>query len=205
MQISEKSISTTLASIFKDHPMAGGAVQLRGSDGTLLTVTSERFRATNAAQVKFPIYSIAKTLLAIFALKLAENGRLELDQPIGTLLRRPLPGWLQTISLRLLLSHRSGLLDYGSMKAYHEAVKKHPDRAISPDHFVSQVIAKGPQFEPDTSFLYSNVGYFFVREIVATVSGKGLQELVDELVCAPLSINMKLLVGLSRNFSCGIV
>ncbi len=197
MQINENSFSLAIDKVFGDAPSAGGLVQLKFADNKLLTIRSGNLGQFEAAQAKFPIYSVAKAILAIFALKLAEEGKLDLDQPVTAILRRPLPDWLQRVSLRLLLSHRSGLFDYGQMKAYHEAVRKSPGQAIDPNYFVSQALAKGPQFEPGSSFLYSNVGYFFVREIVETTSKMNLQELFDEIVGRPLEISMNLLTGIS--------
>ena len=62
----------------------------------------------------FPWWSFTKTVLAIAALRLAEERILALDAPF---LGRP-------YTLRQLLQHRAGVPNYAALAAYHAAVAR---------------------------------------------------------------------------------
>jgi CubicO group peptidase (beta-lactamase class C family) len=64
-----------------------------------------------------PWWSFTKTVLAAAALVLVRDGLVALDEPVED---RP-------YTLRHLLQHRSGLVNYGGFRAYHEAVKRGDD------------------------------------------------------------------------------
>lgn len=125
----------------------------------------------------FPWWSVTKTAIAICALRLAEQGRLDLDAP--------LPG--QPFTLHQLLTHRAGLPDYGSLPSYHAAVRA--DEAPWPrDVLVEAVLAQGQLFAPGQGWRYSNLGYLLARERIEAVTGRGLGELVAALIAAPLGL-----------------
>jgi CubicO group peptidase (beta-lactamase class C family) len=61
-----------------------------------------------------PWWSFTKTLIAAAALRLAERGRLALDEPLTGLPYTP----------RQLLQHRAGVGDYGQLPDYQAAVAR---------------------------------------------------------------------------------
>ncbi len=195
-------IEKALEEIVSCHPKVGAIVQWRFGEepGVCLGLGSRRGNPMNS---RFPIYSIAKTVLAVCMLNLFDERKLNLDAPIASILTRNFPKWLAEVSTRQLLSHRSGLADYGSLHEYHEAVRLSPNRMTGREDIVSKVIEKGPQFEKGTSFLYSNVGYLFVREIIEVISGQTLQELFDRIIGEKLNIDMKFLSGSSVEIMSG--
>ncbi|MBX2994129.1 MAG: beta-lactamase family protein [Bdellovibrionaceae bacterium] len=151
----------------------------------------------------FPVYSIAKTILAILALDLANQGELNLDAEIGKYVQREIPDWLKKATLRHLLSHRSGIFDYGPFKSYHEAVRSRPDHTEGREHFVAKVFDKGPQFEAGSSFFYSNIGYMLIREIIESKADTDLQTLFDSKIGTPLKIQMEFLRGPTNEIMSG--
>nr|WP_217807891.1 serine hydrolase domain-containing protein [Oceanibacterium hippocampi] len=108
-----------------------------------------------AAGSLFPWWSFAKTLLAICALRLAEQGRIDLDRPSAE----------APFTLRQLLQHRAGVPNYGQLPSYHEAVAR-GDPPWSRETLLAAVGADQPEFPPGTGWSYSNVGYMLVREAV---------------------------------------
>jgi len=65
-----------------------------------------------AAPPDVPWWSFTKSLIAAAFLRLAEDYRLDLDRPLEP----------HAFTARQLLSHRSGLGDYGGLAAYRDAV-----------------------------------------------------------------------------------
>ena len=154
--------------------------------------------------LKFPLYSISKTILAVFALDLHEKGVIDLDAPISIQLDPEIPGWLRNASLRHLLAHRSGLADYGSLDSYHSAVKANPSAVPEKNYFINEIFKKGPQSKLDDSFLYSNVGYYIIKEIIQNKMNLNLHDIFSKIVGSKLNIHMEYLSGTSSNLMDGI-
>ena len=132
---------------------------------------------SGAAEAIFPWWSFTKTVLAIAALRLVEQGRLDLDAPR--------PG--KPYSLRQLLNHRAGVPNYGRLAAYHEAVARGED-AWSRERLLRAVDADALEFPPGNGWAYSNVGYLFAREAVEEAAGLPLGEALRDLVIRPLGL-----------------
>lgn len=126
----------------------------------------------------FPYWSFTKTVIALCALKLVEQGDLDLDMhPDG-----------QPYTLRQLLAHTAGVADYGGLADYQRDVAA----GVAPwsrQKLLDRVMANGMLYEPAKGWAYSNVGYMLAVEILEQVSGKDLATLVAELVAVPLGLN----------------
>jgi CubicO group peptidase (beta-lactamase class C family) len=125
-----------------------------------------------------PWWSFGKTVLATAVMKLVEQNRLELDKSY-----KNIPG-----TLKQLLRHEAGQPDYASSKAYHEAVAVNE----TPWDF-DQLIEKSNRhellFQPGEGWMYSNIGYYYIRKIIEETMSCSLQEALDELIFKPLSIS----------------
>jgi D-alanyl-D-alanine carboxypeptidase len=127
-----------------------------------------------AAKVSISSLSFTKTVLAICALRLVEEGRLDLDAS-----RRGKP-----YTLRHLLQHRAGLPDYGLLKAYRDAVARN-DVPWSRQHLFEAVGVDRLDFPPGTGWTYSNIGYMFIRDAIEEATGLSLAAALRELVLEP--------------------
>lgn len=132
---------------------------------------------SGAAEAIFPWWSFTKTVIAVAALRLVEQGRLDLDA-----LR---PG--KSYSLRQLLNHRAGVPNYGRLPAYHEAVARGDD-AWSRERLLQAVDADRLDFAPGSGWSYSNVGYMFAGDAICEATGLSLCETLDALVIRPLEL-----------------
>jgi D-alanyl-D-alanine carboxypeptidase len=131
----------------------------------------------DVADTPVPWWSFTKTVLAAAALVLVDAGRLTLDTPLAR----------QRYTLRQLLQHRAGVPDYGPLAAYHDAVASgHSPWPAS--ELIDRVYkhASGP--EPGRNWMYSNVGYLFVRQLIEHADGKEIGDAVTRLVLMPLGI-----------------
>lgn len=125
-----------------------------------------------------PWWSYTKTVLAIAALRLVEDGRLNLHEP--------LPG--RPYSLVQLLRHEAGLPDYGGIKRYHEdvAAGRPPWPA---ERLLAAVDADRLRYPPGEGWAYPNIGYRQVGELVVAASGLPLGEALEQLVFAPAGVS----------------
>ena len=139
-----------------------------------------------SAGARVYIYSITKSLLSALSLYLVSKKLLDLDVPVQSYLANwPFDA---AITTRQLLSHTSGLPDYGAASAYKDAVKTTPREPWSAQDFVRFAVEKGAQFEPGQSWAYSNIGYLFVKRILEQTSGKSLQQLLNTVIINPLRL-----------------
>lgn len=128
------------------------------------------------ADIVVPWWSFTKTLIAATALTMVRDGELALDHLM--------PG--EAFTLRQLLQHRSGLADYGSVRAYHAAVARQED-AWPVDRLLASVASLHSAHAPG-GFVYSNVGYLLVRQHLEDLSGLTLDALMRRRLFEPLDV-----------------
>ena len=124
-----------------------------------------------------PWWSFTKTVISAAALVLVRDGRLTLDTR--------LPG--RPYTLRQLLQHRAGLTDYSRLAAYHDAVARRED-AWSTSELLERADADTLVYPPGEGWLYSNIGYFFVRRLIEETAGEELGAALARLVLRPLGV-----------------
>nr|WP_129953626.1 serine hydrolase domain-containing protein [Rahnella sp. RFA10(1/100)] len=139
---------------------------------------------------RFPYWSFTKTAIAICALKLCERGILQPDSPVDG----------AAYTLRQLLNHTAGLPDYGTLKAYHDAVAA-GEQPWDRQTLLSAALAQGMLFAPGEGWSYSNVGYMLVCEQIEAASGLDLAQLVAEIISTPLGLNSISLVTTREQFA----
>ncbi len=134
--------------------------------------------STGGPGTLFPYWSFTKTVIALCALRLAENGALDLGSRIEG----------AEYSLRQLLNHTAGLPDYGQLPEYHRAVARQ-DAPWSRDRILEAALARGHLFAPGEGWSYSNIGYMLAKERVEAAAGRDFSELVRDLVTRPLNLH----------------
>jgi CubicO group peptidase (beta-lactamase class C family) len=129
------------------------------------------------------IASISKLVVALAAMRLVEQGRIDLDRDVsdylGWRLRNPaFPD--DTITLRLLLSHRSSLRD-------------EVDYVVPLGQTVQGVLADpkafDPQHRPGSYFRYSNLGFPVVGTVLEKATGERFDRLMRRLVLEPMKLD----------------
>jgi D-alanyl-D-alanine carboxypeptidase len=145
-------------------------------DVTTAVVVDGALVEGHLADPPVPWWSFTKTILAAAALALVDAGRLSLDTPLAG----------RRYTLRQLLQHRAGLSDYGALRAYREAVAR-GDVPWTVAELLERVSVLRT-WEPETVWLYSNIGYLFVRQLIERTTGETIGAAVARLVLAPLDI-----------------
>jgi len=133
----------------------------------------------------FDVGSIAKQLTAAVLVRLAERGRLSLDDPVRKHLPE-LPAYLQPVTLRHLIHHTSGLRDY--LNLWELAGRDFTGAASSRDALATIARQKALSFKPGERFLYSNSGYELLALVAERVSGKPFADLARDEIFEPLEM-----------------
>ncbi|WDI31472.1 serine hydrolase [Hyphococcus flavus] len=140
-------------------------------------------------QTLYPIGSVSKTLTAALVMKMADEGRIELDAPIHAY-APGLPDDYGAVTLRQLLSHQAGVRNYGVAFAPPFFTENGLNREFdTTKESLSLFIDDPVLFEPDASFQYSTFGYTLVAYVLEQASGKDFLTLMEEVVLAPLALN----------------
>lgn len=168
----------------------GAAVAIR-VNGQVFLETGIGYQDRNhevplSTDANFYIYSITKSLIATASLHLVGEGLLELDAPVQTYLTDF--SLFSSVTLRQLLSHTSGLADYGGVPAYCEAVKANPSSPWSTEAFLDFADSQGLQFAPGKGWAYSNIGYLLIKCILEKTTGLSIQKLLNKVIFSPLSL-----------------
>jgi D-alanyl-D-alanine carboxypeptidase len=136
-----------------------------------------------AADTPFPIFSVTKMFVGGLAVKLAQEGRLALDDPLGD----ALPDWpnANRITLRMLLNQTSGVgNDQHRLERDAEA---RPQAIWSPERTLSYAKRKPPA-APGTQWDYNNANYVLAGLVIEEATGSTVAESLRELILDPLQL-----------------
>jgi len=159
-------------------------------DWTGTTGLSNRNGAPLTGDATFRIASNTKTYVAAAVLRLMEEGKLSLDDSLADHLP---PAWADLLradgyrigdmTLRMVLSHTSGLWEHPADPRYGEAIEANPQRVWTPDEVVRLTVEWGdPVGPPGAQWSYSDTGYILLGRIIEDLTGQPLGVAVRRLV-----------------------
>lgn len=142
------------------------------------------FKDTLTTQSSIQLASVSKTFTSTAILLLAEEGFLSLDDSV----QKFFPDFpYQGITVRLLLSHRTGLPDYTYWDKYFTG-----DTAayLTNQGLMNVLATKKPALrcKPDHMFIYCNTNYAILASIVENVTGTTFHKFMHDVIFAPLGM-----------------
>lgn len=139
---------------------------------------------------RFPIASLSKPIVASLVLKLQEKGIVDLQSTIDTYLPEFAANWKNKVTLHHLLSNRAGLPGHFALPNWQNIrlARESTDKAFSQQDLMRQIASMELKFEPGSDYLYTNLGWSVLEEVVVRVTGKSLQANLQELIFKPLSM-----------------
>jgi CubicO group peptidase (beta-lactamase class C family) len=184
-QVAEK-LGAYVDKLAKAEAFSGTVLLAR--DGKVLAtkatgMANRDFAAPNTLDTKFNLGSMNKMFTAVAAMRLVEEGKLSLDDPVGKYLDET---WAAAdvrakVKVKHLLTHTSGLGSY-----FNEAFFK-SSRALyrKVDDYKQLVRDDTLQFEPGTKWSYSNTGMLLVGAVIEKASGMDYFDYVRKHVTGP--------------------
>ena len=143
---------------------------------------ADRDRAIpNTLQTRFRIGSMNKMITAVAILQLVEAGELELTAPVGDYLTDyPNPDVATTVTIHHLLTHTGGTGDiFGpDFDAHRDELRTHHD-------YVELYGSRSPEFDPGTTWAYSNYGFVLLGAIIEAVTGQTYYDYVNDHIYQP--------------------
>ena len=131
-------------------------------------------------RTRFNLASSGKMFTAVAILQLVQQGKLDLDAPLG----RYLPKWpvatvREKVTARQLLMHTSGLGIYWGDAFDKRRAQLHTLSDYQP------LLATEPKFAPGTQWSYSNTGFMMLGLLVEAISGEDFYAYIQRHVFAP--------------------
>ncbi|HEY0160119.1 MAG TPA: serine hydrolase domain-containing protein [Thermoanaerobaculia bacterium] len=165
------------------------AVQIAVSEGGRIIYSeafgiSDKESATAATpRSVMQIGSVTKQFAAAAILRLAERGALTLDDPIEKFVPEFNPRG-ETITLRQLLSHRSGV-----PSSWWPPSGGFPLHApVTREQVIAGINGQPLAFKPGSKWSYSNAGYMLVGYAIESIAGISFAEFVHREFALPLGL-----------------
>ena len=133
-------------------------------------------------EMRYAIGSVSKQFTATAVLLLAEEGKLSLDDKVSRWFPRLTRA--DQVTLRQLLSMTSGYQDYWPQDYVFTAMQK----ATTADAIMQRWAGQPLDFDPGTTWQYSNTNYVIAAAIVERVAGMPFMDFLRQRVFGPLGM-----------------
>lgn len=164
---------------------AGAVIVRRGKERLLAQSWGIADRSDNrAVTLDTPMFlaSAGKMFTAVAMLQLVEEGKVELDAPLGRYLTDYPNAAMAKVTIRQLLTHRGGTGDIGILERA-EGANRAKIRTIA--DMIGLNGDRAPAFPPGSKDDYSNYGFILLGAVIEKVTGEAYQDLVGRRIFAP--------------------
>jgi len=197
-----KSIKNCVLSIMKDD----GSFSWSGGAG----IANQDTQLPMTENTPIYIASVTKLYTATVTMRLCEEGRLSLNDPISKYFpEKTIQGihvfegkdYSNKITIKHLISHTSGIADYYSEKDENgenlfEIFLKNPERLWTVNETIERVRKDlKPNFQPGTDTSYSDTNFQLLGKIIESITGKPLHIVFENYLFHPLGLKQTWLVG----------
>ncbi|MCS5498542.1 beta-lactamase family protein [Cnuibacter physcomitrellae] len=168
-----------------DVPGAAAGVWIpgKGSWTTAIGVADVAGNVPVTTDMSWPIRSVTKSYTVSLILRLADEGRLSLDDTIDQYVDGITDG--DRITLLELANMSSGNADYVG-EAFLDDFQKDPGKVYTLDELNAFVVGQPAQFEPGTDYLYTNANTNLLGAVIEKVTGQPYADALRERILDPL-------------------
>lgn len=146
-----------------------------------------------SANSNFRLASVSKQFTAMAVLQLIEQGRLSLDLTINEIFPE-FPAHGETISIRDLLRHTSGLIDYESL-----VPEEQTEQVSDLDVLNMMMKQEAGYFPAGEKYQYSNSAYAMLAIIVEKISSQTFSDYLQQHIFNPAKMQSSLAYNKSRH------
>jgi len=208
----ERSVVTPTSNVTmnSNHPMKGGLqtiidkyiakglpgiqVAVKNDDGWYFTSGGySKIETKTAFHPNTPtwLFSLTKTYTAALIMKQKEKGLLNLDEKINQYLPNHVSNGIMgsnQITIRMLLNHSSGLVNFTELPAFQVAQLNNPLKQLSINDILKLMKGHKLKSEPGVEYYYCNTNYLLLTLILEKVTGKTYQQLLEAEIIEPLHL-----------------
>lgn len=165
-----------------------GAVLLSRGDKVLLReaygMADRERQIPNTVDTLFRTASIGKMFTAVSVLRLIQDGKLKLEDPIGNIVPALAGKPVARATIQQLITHTAGTGNF-----YGPRLEENRHKLLVHDDFVKLFGGDELRFKPGEKYEYSNLGYIYLGAAIEHVSGKSYYDYVQETVFAPAGMS----------------
>lgn len=196
------SLQKNIEDLLREQKLAGAVWTTL--DGDSITIQSAGIKNLETGVALRPtdkvhVGSITKTVLALGMLRLATEGKIQLDRPVKAILPDlPLSNpWETTapVTVRHLLDHTAGLSDLRLWHFFSSTAT--PNTALSEFYTRNPAVLK-VHAKPGSFFAYSNMGYTILGMIIETITRQPYEKYLDENLLKPIGLHSSTFQFLSQ-------
>jgi CubicO group peptidase (beta-lactamase class C family) len=134
----------------------------------------------NKVDTRFRVASLTKMFTAVAVLRLVQQGKVRLEDPIGKWVPELRGKPAAPATIHQLLTHTAGLGDiFGSYYLqHHQELRSHAD-------YVGTFAGQPLNHKPGARYQYSNLGYLMLGRMIETASGRTWHDFVREEIFEP--------------------
>lgn len=197
MQVNQQPLKDSIDKIIQKYVTAGIPgiqVAVKTAKGMLITQAgyADPVKKTSIEPCMGSwLFSLTKAYTASLIMKQQEAGKLDIDQVISNYLPSHITVKIkgsEKITLRMLLNHSSGLIDFISLPEYLNIQFTDPASQPSNNDLVNMMSDRELLYQPGTDFFYSNTNYLLLQIILEKVAGKDYATLLNEFIIQPLRL-----------------
>lgn len=164
--------------------------------GNLTVVSGEANQKAHLPMQKksfFRVASITKTYMATIVLKLAEQGRIQLDEKAEKYLPKDFPLYLvpngYEVTVRQLLQMQSGIPNYTEQDSYTDVLERDPHKLWTARQTIELIYNFDPTAVPGSEYEYSNTNYTLLELMIVNVTQRNLASNIHEFILNPLNLS----------------
>lgn len=178
-------VDALITQVMQQQHVPGMAVLVKKGDTVIKRkaygLASVEWNAPFTEDTLFETGSIGKTFTALAAMKLVEQGKLDLSKKLKDFLKETPEAW-GAVTLNHLITHTSGLPEYvlfDGLRLDQEFERPKWWEIMSP---------KPLDFEPGSQFQYSNANFYLLALVIEQVAGQPFNQFVMENVVKPCGL-----------------
>lgn len=183
-------LNERIPALMKHYQIPGASLALV-RDGEIIWISAYGYADVQGERLLTPdtpmrVQSISKSVTAWGVMKLAEQGKIDLNAPVSQYLKSwnfpESPFQSEQITVRQLLSHTSGL-PLGDIFTIYNPNDRMPSLKEK------LTIEAVPFQNPGSSFSYSNTGFNLLELMIEEVTGQSFAEYMEQEVLRPLAMD----------------
>lgn len=177
-------VDSLLLSSIEQEAFPGAAVAI-GRDGVLVKLDGYGYftydkEVAVTPQSIFDLASLTKVVATTTAaMKLYDEGRLDLDERVSTYLPQFAQGGKRDVTIRHLLTHSAGLIPF---RPFHQM------GVTSREALIDSIMAETPLYEPGTESRYSDLGMITLMLVIEEITGIAFSTYTVNEIFRPLGM-----------------
>jgi D-alanyl-D-alanine carboxypeptidase len=181
-------LHTELAELARADRFSGAVLGARGEAVHFSQVYGDRDREAGdpvQPNTRFNIGSLGKSFTGVGILRLLQEGRISLDDPVGIYL----PSLPESIGSQVTVAHllqmQSGMGDY----LMDPAFQANPGEFADTDTLLELIASRPLEFAPGSDTRYSNSGFVVLGAILEALEGRSYHDVIDAWIFTPLGMS----------------